>query len=82
MANVIYFTFFLELWFVVEWEGEDGNYTPVPQKSLVGATDPLEGDLVSVKESGTKRLFRGVVLKKGTFSHGCRYRCQGEMGTP
>ena len=49
----------------MEWEDEDGDYSPVPQKSLVGEKDPHEGDRVRVRESGTKKIFDGIVLKKG-----------------
>ncbi len=52
-----------ESWFVIEWEGEDGNYSPCPLKAIVTPEDPSEGDQVQVKEGNN--IYNGVVLKKG-----------------
>ena len=58
---------------IIEWDGEDGDYTPVPHKMIVGADDPIENERVSVKESRTKKVYSGVIIKKGMFVlPGCR----------
>lgn len=56
---------FLELWFVIEWEGEDGDYSSIPQHQILQAEEPSEGDKVQVKERSTKKVYNGTVLKKG-----------------
>ena len=42
-------------------------YTPVPHKMIVGADDPIENERVSIKESRTKKVYSGVIIKKGMF---------------
>ena len=56
---------YTDVWFLIEWDGEGGDCTPVPQKRIVGPSVPSEGDHVEVKEGSTRKVYGGVVIKKG-----------------
>ena len=60
-----------ETWYLVEWEGENGDFTPVPHKWLVDGQVPSEGDRVKVRERATKKIYEGLVIKKGIFIYSC-----------
>ena len=53
---------------MIEWEGENESYTPVPLKFIVGGDTTCkldEGSHVKVKEGRTNKLYNGVIIKRG-----------------
>lgn len=62
----------IDPWFLIEWDGEDGNCTPVPLKQIINNCNPSEGDVVGVREARTKTVYHGVVLKRGKYISQCK----------
>lgn len=57
----------VELRYVVEWDGEEGSYLEVPQKRLIDAHDPSEGDAVRVQEGGSMMAYMHMIKRGGTY---------------
>lgn len=55
----------VDLWYAVEWDGEGGDYTQVPRKWILNNENPAEGEHVDVTEVRTKKVYGGVVIRKG-----------------